>query len=109
MPISSIASLPLLLVLISFFMTIGNSIYNMFNRELEQEADSFTMQVTKSPEAFVSVMIRKAQAELIDPNPSRFIEILLFDLPSIEKRIHTAEDYAQELFFAQRKPPEIIF
>ena len=108
-PMSSIASLPLLMVLIGSVMTLGNLLYNMYNRELEQEADSFVLQVTKSPEAFVSVMIRKAQEELIDPNPSYFMKILLWNSPTIEKRIYMAEDYAQELSFQGIKPQENIF
>ncbi|MCP4649003.1 MAG: M48 family metalloprotease [PVC group bacterium] len=102
-PISSIASFPLMAILIYAVLLIFMPIYNSFSREMEQDADNFALQITKSPDAFGSVIVRDSQQRLIDSNPRRFIEIMLYKEPSPNRRISMAEDYAQELSFQNRK------
>ncbi|MFH2137889.1 MAG: M48 family metalloprotease [Candidatus Omnitrophota bacterium] len=102
-PVTSVATLPLLAALFFIFSFLAMPVFNMFSRDMDAEADSFALQLTKSPDAFVSVMIRISQQGFVDPNPNRFIEMFLFAEPSINKRIFMAEDYAQELTFHQKR------
>jgi Zn-dependent protease with chaperone function len=64
-----------------------------FSRHLERQADQFTLDMTHNKEAFVSTMDKLAYMNLANPNPSPIIEFLLYDHPSISKRIKFAQEY----------------
>ncbi len=102
-PVSDISSLPLLMLLIFVFSIFILIIQNNFNRKLEIEADEFTLDLTRLPDAFISVMIRLLGENLSDPAPSRFRERLLYNHPPLLKRIWMAEEYVHGLWFKKRQ------
>jgi len=82
---------------ILFFMVLFGAflapVQNSFSRRLEKAADRFALETTKAPAAFISCMKSLAKQNLADPEPSRFIEIALYNHPPISKRIKMAKKF----------------
>ena len=56
-------------------------------RRLEREADRIALDVTRSPEAFVSAMERLGQLNLAERRLNRVKEVLFATHPSLARRI----------------------
>jgi STE24 endopeptidase len=87
---SDIAGLPIILLLFSLLSLVISPLQNAFTRKLETEADTYALKLTKLNEAFISAMQKLTQQNLSDPEPSKFIEIMLYDHPPVAKRIKLA-------------------
>ncbi len=87
------------LVLIYFAISAFNIILipaaNAFSRQLERDADEFSLKTTGNKNAFISTMTKLGEQNLADVNPSRLHEIMLYDHPPIARRIAFAETYEQ--------------
>ncbi len=68
---------------------------NAFSRSLENRADRFALQATQNKDAFISAMEKLSETNLSDPNPHWLIEFLLYDHPSIQKRIKLAHEFTK--------------
>jgi STE24 endopeptidase len=90
---ADVASLPLIFLIFTIFGIITMPVSPAFSRHLERQADQFALDMTHNKEAFVSTMDKLAYMNLANPNPSPAIEFLLYDHPSISKRIKFAEEY----------------
>jgi STE24 endopeptidase len=90
---ADVASLPLILLIFTIYGIITMPVSPAFSRHLERQADRFALDMTHNKEAFVSTMDKLAYMNLANPNPSPVIEFLLYDHPSISKRIKFAEEY----------------
>lgn len=90
--IYDIAGLPLILLILFLFSLIIMPLQNWFSRCLEFQADIFALKLTMSKETFISMMQKLANQNLADPNPNRFIEIMLYDHPPIGKRVRLASE-----------------
>ncbi len=64
---------------------------NGFSRSMENEADAYALRFYPLREVFTSLMNKLAVKNLADPNPHPWIEFLLYDHPSIRKRIAYAK------------------
>lgn len=67
---------------------------NAYSRHRERKADEFALRVLKKPGAFISAMEKLGRMNLADPNPHPLIELILYDHPSIQKRIAFAERFS---------------
>ena len=83
--------LPLIFLLSSIFSVLIMPIHNFFSRILEEEADTFALELTGEPGAFVSVMKKLAVTNLADTDPSRIRKIFFYNHPPISERIKMAE------------------
>ncbi len=90
---ADVASLPLIFLIFTIYGIITMPISPAFSRNMERQADKFALDMTRNREAFVSTMNKLAYMNLADPNPSPMIEFLLYDHPSISKRIKFAQEY----------------
>ena len=82
--IAGFALLALIFMLIGLlFMPIQNGLL----RYLEKQADLFAVEHMENPRSFASAMTKLAQQNLIDPSPSRLVELLFYDHPPISKRL----------------------
>jgi len=88
--IYDIGAFPVLALLISALGIVVMPFQNGYSRRLERGADAFALDVTKKPEAFISAMTKLSRQNLSDPDPSKFIEIMLYSHPPISKRIKMA-------------------
>jgi len=90
---ADVASLPLIFLIFAIYGIITMPISPAFSRHMERQADRFALDMTGNREAFVSTMNKLAYMNLADPNPSPIIEFLLYDHPSISKRIKFAQEH----------------
>lgn len=90
---ADLAGFPLLLLILFFFTLFILPLQNGLGRAFERQADYFSIDITKNPEAFITTMRKLGEQNLADFNPSRIVEIFLYDHPPISKRIKMAEDF----------------
>jgi STE24 endopeptidase len=92
--ISDIGSLPLFVVLFSFYLFIATPVINGISRTTESEADIFGLNASQEPDGFASVSLKLSDYRKIDP--TRLEEILFYDHPSGKTRILMAMKWKQE-------------
>lgn len=93
--IYDIAGLPLLLAVVMLMSLFLLPIQNGYSRVLEKNADLFALEATGGCEAFVSMMKKLGEKNLAEFSPSKFVELFLYNHPSIAVRIAYALDYAK--------------
>lgn len=91
------ATIPLLLALTGAFGLIVMPIGNGYSRVIEYQADEYALQATRMVEPFKSAMMRLANQNLADVEPSPIIEFLFHDHPSINKRLRHADEFARAM------------
>jgi len=82
-----IAAMPLLWLWLTIFGLIARPLQAAGARHFEKQADLFIVGRVQDPESLISALDKLAQRNLADPQPSRLIELLLYDHPPIAKRI----------------------
>ena len=108
--LSDVATMPYIFLLTAVFGLIVLPISNGLSRVIEFQADEYALQVTKMVGAFKSAMIRLANQNLSDIEPSRLIEFLFHDHPPVGKRLKHADEFAERYAFnasisAESLPP----
>lgn len=88
-----IASLPLLMLLLSIVMFIVTPTINAYSRYTETEADRFELELTKDSEASMSSMIKLHQTSLALPTPGIVYKLWNYDHPTFEERVNFAKNY----------------
>ncbi|MDC8772123.1 M48 family metallopeptidase [Roseateles albus] len=86
--VSDVASLPLLVALLSVFMFLGTPLINSMSRSAEMEADYFGLNLAREPHGMSEVLLKLAEYRKPDPGPLE--EIIFFDHPSARTRILAA-------------------
>lgn len=88
--ITSVATLPLLLLALTLFGLFSLPCTNALSRYFERQADRFALETTGDADAFISAMERLAASNLANPEPHPVIEWLLHSHPSIARRVAAA-------------------
>lgn len=91
--IYDIATLPFLAFIISIFSAIISPLVNSYSRVREALSDKESLGLTEKVKAFKSAMYKLANQNLSEYDPPRWVEYLLYDHPSIKKRIEVADNY----------------
>jgi len=91
--IDDIAALPMLILTLTLFQFCTAPILNGFSRWIEIDADRYSLEITKRPKEFISMMQKLAKMNLAKLNPGRLEEIFFYDHPPIAKRIAFAREY----------------
>ena len=76
---------------------VTSPLLNGISRIVEVQADLFSLDKTKNPAIFVSMIRKLGEMNMADFEPNRWIEWLLYDHPSIGKRIAFAEKYQSRI------------
>ena len=92
--LTDVAAMPYLFLLTAIFGLIVLPLSNGLSRAIEYQADEYALQTTKMVAAFKSAMIRLANQNLADIEPSPLIEFLFHDHPAIGKRLKHADEFA---------------
>src|SRR5438876_2941861 len=92
--LTDVAAMPYLFLLTAIFGLIVLPLSNGLSRAIEYQADEYALQTTKMVAAFKSAMIRLANQNLADIEPSPRIEFLFHDHPAIGKRLKHADEFA---------------
>ena len=80
--------LPVLMFMVSLFGLLTLPIFNSFSRTLEAQADMYSLQTENRPDALASSLVKTAEYRY--PRPNQLEEIVFYDHPSVEWRVHNA-------------------
>ena len=90
--IYNIAAFPLLSLILMITGLALMPIQNAYMRYLEKQADLFALDQIQNNESFVSAMKKLTEQNLIDPAPSKLVELLMYTHPPISKRVVYASE-----------------
>mgnify|MGYP000875674567 CR=1 FL=1 len=88
-----IASIPLIILVLNFYMFFASPIVNANSRHMEREADAFQISLTKNKDAAISTMSKLYEESLSLPRPSNIFKIWYHSHPTAEERIKFFSNY----------------
>jgi Zn-dependent protease with chaperone function len=91
--LSNIASLPLLLLLIGFFLFLSNPLSNFVSRVMEHQADRFGLEITQNNQAAGEAFLILQQQNLANPRPGPIYKFWCSSHPSLGDRIDFCNHY----------------
>ncbi|MBL8629622.1 MAG: M48 family metallopeptidase [Rhodospirillaceae bacterium] len=89
--ISDPAGIPVLLLMVSVWLTLCQPIINSMTRVFEAEADAYSLQHAQEPDGLASALVKTA--EYRDPLPDPLAEILFHNHPSVANRVRMAMEW----------------
>ncbi len=92
--LDDIAAFPLLAIGLGGWSVFTTPLANSYSRWRERMADGYSLRATAKPRAFISAMAKLANQNLAEVDPSPWVEFLLYDHPSIARRIRHAESFS---------------
>lgn len=93
--VADLAAMPLLGLALGVFGLITMPLGNWYSRWREEHADRYALETTHNPQAFVSAFEKLANQNLSEVEPEPWVEWLLYDHPSIGKRVAMGKQFAQ--------------
>ncbi len=108
--VGDLASLPLMLVVLTVLVFLSSPIVNGISRHYEHQADQFGLEVAygivADPNtAEIHALETLGTEDLADPDPSPFIKFWLYTHPPLADRIRFAASYKP---WAEGKPLELV-
>ena len=91
--VADVAGLPLLLLAAGAVSLVMLPVAHAMSRAWERSADRFALEITRNPDAFVSLMRRLGAQNLSEEHPSRIIQWLFYSHPPICQRIAAAQTF----------------
>lgn len=91
--LSDIASLPLILLLVSIFSFIISPVALWYSRYLEHEADRFGLEITKDNYNAAMAFVKLQQENLGNPRPGLLFKLWRADHPVLGERIDFCNEY----------------
>lgn len=88
-----IAAIPLLILVLNFYSFIGSPITNYLSREMEIEADTYEIMLTRDRESAISAMEKLYKESLGLPRPSNIFKIWYYTHPTLEERVDFYRNY----------------
>lgn len=80
--------LPVLMFIVALLGFVSLPIFNTFSRTLEAQADMYSLRTENRPDALSTSLVKTAEYRY--PRPGKTEEIIFYDHPSVESRVHTA-------------------
>lgn len=93
--IADIASLPMMLAVLSTFFFLATPITNTLTRVQESEADQFGFNLAREPLGAAEAYLKLTEYRKPDPGPVE--EFIFFDHPSTRTRIHNAMTWRENM------------
>jgi STE24 endopeptidase len=93
--IADLAAMPLLALALGAFGLVTMPLGNWYSRRREYAADRYALEMTRNPQAFIKAFEKLANQNLAEMEPEPWVEWLLYDHPSIGKRIALGRAFAQ--------------
>jgi len=91
--LSDVSALPLLILIFSAVSLLLSIIAAGYGRRVETEADGYALELTDDPNSFISAIAKLTDQNLAEAEPSRWVELLLYDHPSYRSRVEHAKNY----------------
>ena len=89
------AGVPLLVLTAGVIGLCVRPLLNAISRSHERRADSFALQMTENPTAFITAMKRLGQQNLAEDNPSPFVLAFFYTHPPIKERLSVAQSWTR--------------
>ncbi len=89
--LSSPTSLPVVIVMVSFLLVLARPLVNASIRFGETQADQYSLETAKLPDALASALVKTAEYRYPRPHPVQ--EMLFYTHPSVERRVRMAMDW----------------
>ena len=83
--------LPVIAFMISLFGLLCLPLLNTFSRTLETQADIYSLRTENRPDALSTALVKTAEYRY--PRPGGLEEIIFYDHPSVEARVHRAMEW----------------
>lgn len=99
--IFDVETLPVVLGLFFVFFVVVWFLVNYFKRDILKEIDELALRFSKTPEAFVSLIIRETQQGGQVKNDAYFFEKMFCGQNPVSQRMMLAQDYAQDMLFEE--------
>ena len=93
--ISDVAGFPWLVLVLAVFMLILQPLLNWYNRRIELAADEAALKLSNNPQAFIGLMTKLTDQNLIEAEPGKWAKILFYDHPSYGERVKLAHKSIQ--------------
>ncbi len=93
---TDVATLPLLMLAVSWIEKVTQAGANTYLRRTEYAADRFALETTHRPDIFEKVMVMLARQNQILPQPPAWIECCLHAHPSTAKRVLMARQWGKQ-------------
>lgn len=91
--IADLAGMPLLGLALGAYGLVTMPLGNAYSRWRERRADRYALETTRNPAAFTGAMEKLANQNLAQLEPEPWVEWLLYDHPSIGKRLQMAQEF----------------
>ena len=91
--LSDVASLPLIILLLSAYFLIVGPIALAFSRHNEREADRFGLEITQNNRAAATAFVKLQQENLSVPRPNVLVKLWQASHPTLGERIDFANEY----------------
>jgi Zn-dependent protease with chaperone function len=91
--LADVASLPLLLILLSVFSLLIEPASNAFTRHIEHEADRFGLEITQTSHSAGTAFVKLQEDALANPRPGLLFKLWRESHPPLAERIDFVNDY----------------
>jgi STE24 endopeptidase len=95
-PLGTPAALPALALSIALVSSALSMAGNGLSRRVEARADTYALELTQDPAAFLGLTRSRAVTNIADPNPPALIQFLLGTHPTTMQRIGAGLEWARE-------------
>ncbi|HVA25806.1 MAG TPA: M48 family metalloprotease [Chloroflexota bacterium] len=92
-PLHDAQNMPAIGLLFGCWAAIFTPLTNWASRIAEHHADEYALTMATRPRAFADSMIRLANQNLAEVDPPRWVEVLLYDHPAIQRRVRLFGEY----------------
>jgi STE24 endopeptidase len=82
---------PVVIFVASLFGLLAMPLTNTFSRTLETQADIYSLRTENLPDALSTALVKTAEYRYPRPNPVE--EVIFYDHPSVEARVHRAMEW----------------
>jgi STE24 endopeptidase len=103
--VDSVASLPLLALILGLLYAAFVPLNNTLSRRAEGHCDQYALDLVEKPDAYISKMVKLCDQNLRYAYPHTFIESLFYDHPSGRNRIKRALAYKRDHPQTNKKLP----
>jgi STE24 endopeptidase len=88
-------AVPLALVVVAVLQLVTAPASMAITRRMEAEADWKALEVTRDPESMEALFVAFSKTSLGDPDPPRWVQLVLGTHPSLEERVAMARAWAE--------------
>lgn len=103
-PLADPTGLPVVVFMISVMSLLAQPVVNTLSRTGEIEADRYSLETVKLPDALATALVKSA--EYRNPRPGAVQEFVFYTHPSVERRVRAAMDWKAAQPSAAASPQE---